>query len=56
MECKHELLRTVGDEVFCQKCGAHLTLEFLASKGGETPPEPQEEKKTRKPSRKAKTP
>ncbi len=27
--CDHKMLRTVGDEVYCQDCGAKLTLDFL---------------------------
>ena len=32
MDCVHERLRTVGDRVFCCKCGEELPLEFLAAK------------------------
>lgn len=30
--CEHERLRTVGDRVFCCKCGTELPLEFLLGK------------------------
>ena len=33
--CDHKMLRTVGDEVFCQDCGAKLTLDFLAGQKAE---------------------
>lgn len=29
--CKHERLRTVGDNVFCVECGEELPLEYLYS-------------------------
>ena len=46
MSCKHDRLRTVGDEVFCCECGEKLTLEFLESKG--KPAEEQPKKPARK--------
>ena len=34
--CEHERLRTIGDRVFCCKCGSELTLEFLLGKNKPT--------------------
>ena len=53
MSCKHERLRTVGEnDVFCCLCGEKLTLEFLANQG--KPAEPEAEPKPKKPARKKK--
>ena len=40
--CEHEKLRTVGDRVFCCKCGSELPLEFLLGEQKKT----EEPKKT----------
>lgn len=52
MNCKHERLRTRGDEVFCCACGAKLTLEFLAAKGKPEEEKAEAEPKPKKPARK----
>lgn len=49
MVCKHEHLRTVGDDLFCKDCGEHLPIEFLT--GGNKPAE----EKTDKPAPKKRT-
>lgn len=44
--CNHEILRTVGDQVFCKLCGVALPLEFLMGKKEPDPapaPEPEPE-------------
>ena len=33
MGCKHERLRTIGNQVFCCGCGEELPLEFLLNAG-----------------------
>lgn len=55
MDCKHERLRTKGDQVFCCDCGGELPLSFLTERNrrGETPAEkvPEEKPAEKKPAR-----
>lgn len=36
--CEHDRLRTVGDRVFCCKCGKELDIAFLEGKNGAKKP------------------
>ena len=36
--CEHDRLRTVGDRVFCCKCGKELDIAFLEGKNGAIKP------------------
>ena len=47
--CKHERLRTVGNDVFCCECGEQLPIEFLLNKGKKEPVKEPEEKPVKKP-------
>ena len=44
MDCRHENLRAVGNQLFCKDCGKELPLEFLVS-GTKQAEKPAEEKK-----------
>ena len=50
--CNHEILKTVGNRLFCKVCGEELPLEYLTNgqKWGKEAPE--EEKQTKTPGRK----
>ena len=36
--CEHDRLRTVGDRVFCCKCGKELDIAFLEGNNGAKKP------------------
>ena len=44
MDCRHEKLRTVGDQLFCKDCGKELPLEILTAKKTPVKAENQSEK------------
>lgn len=52
MGCKHEVLRTVGDRLFCKDCGEELPLEFLYNGQKQGKEAPEEMKQGKVPGRK----